>query len=191
MFNIVIFGAPGSGKGTQSERIAKKYGLHHISTGEVLRQEIADKSELGLIAQEYISNGYLVPDDLVINMLADMINKHPDIKGFLFDGFPRTITQGEALDSLLREKNTSIAMVLNLSVDEKESISRMLKRGEQSGRSDDNLETIKKRIEVYKEQTEPLTDYYKKQGKLFRITGSGTSEDVLEKIMEEIDRMNP
>jgi adenylate kinase len=187
MFNIVIFGAPGSGKGTQSELIIKKYGLYHVSTGDILRQEIKNQSTLGLTAQEYIRQGQLVPDPLIIDMLADTLDKNPQPKGYIFDGFPRTLFQGEALDSMLRERDNTIAAVLWLLVEEKELIFRLLKRGELSDRSDDNMETIQQRLNVYKEQTEPLKEYYKKQGKLFNIKGNNTVEDIFESIMEVID----
>jgi len=189
MLNVVIFGAPGSGKGTQSEMIISKYGLFHISTGDILRQEIKKQTELGLIAEGYIKTGQLIPDELIIKMLADVLDANLEAKGFIFDGFPRTIAQGEALDELLREKNTSIIAVLNLSVDEKELISRLLKRGEESGRADDNLEVIQNRLEVYRNQTEPLKEYYKKKGKLFNIKGNNEIEDVFEQIVDVLDRL--
>jgi adenylate kinase len=187
MLNIVIFGAPGSGKGTQSELIIKKYGLYHISTGDILRQEIKNQSTLGLAAQEYIHQGQLIPDPLIIDILADTLDKNPHAKGYIFDGFPRTLFQGEALDSMLRARDSTIAAVLWLLVDEKEIIFRLLKRGERSFRTDDNMEIIQQRLNVYKEQTEPLKEYYKKQGKLFNIKGNNTVEDIFENIMEVID----
>lgn len=190
MLNIVIFGAPGSGKGTQSKLIIEKYGLQHISTGEILREEIAGKTALGRIAEKYINQGHLVPDQLVIDMLAEILSKHTDIKGFLFDGFPRTLSQGEALDDILRERGTTVAAVLSLSVEEPELVHRLLKRREECNRHDDNIETIKKRFEVYKLQTEPLKEYYKKKGKLFKIKGEGSTNEIFENIMETIDRIN-
>lgn len=189
MLNIVIFGAPGSGKGTQSQLIIEKYGLHHLSTGEILREEIANRTPLGLIAEEHINQGHLVPDQLVIDMLSDILDKHPGVKGFLFDGFPRTLAQGEALDALLRKKETSIAVVLSLTVDEKELTQRLLKRGIDSGRSDDNLETIQERLEVYKSQTEPLKEYYRKNGRLLKIQGEGAVDEIFEGIMAALDRI--
>ena len=189
MLNIVIFGAPGSGKGTQSELIISKYGLFHISTGDILRQEIKKQSELGLIAQEYIKTGQLVPDGLIIKMLAEVIDSNPKAKGYIFDGFPRTIAQGKALDELLSEKNTSITAVLNLFVEEAELLARLLKRGEESGRTDDNAEVIQNRLEVYRNQTEPLKEYYKKKGKLFKIKGQNTIEDVFEQIVDVLDKI--
>ena len=188
MLNVVIFGAPGSGKGTQSELIIEKYGLCHISTGEILRTEIEKRSELGLLADEYISKGQLVPDEVIVGILSDIIDESENVKGFIFDGFPRTLHQGEALDKMLREKKTSIVAVLNLAVEEEELIQRLLKRGKISGRSDDNLETIQSRLDVYRNQTEPLKAYYKKQGKLFTIKGDSI-EDVSERIAETLNRI--
>jgi len=189
MLNIVIFGAPGCGKGTQSELIIKKYQLYHISTGNVLRTEMEKQTELGQLAKEYVQKGQLVPDDLIIKMLADILKSNPKEKGFIFDGFPRTIAQGESLDQLLRDTNKSITAVLNLDVEEEILVDRLLKRGEVQGRSDDTLETIQKRLEVYKTQTEPLIAYYKKQGKLFVIKGNKPVEDVFENIKETLDRL--
>lgn len=188
MLNVVIFGAPGSGKGTQSELIIRKYELKHISTGEILRIEIEKRSELGLLADEYISKGQLVPDKVIIDMLGTILDENKDVKGFIFDGFPRTLAQGEALDKMLREKDTSVAVVLNLSVEEKELVQRLLKRGGVLGRSDDNLETIQSRLDVYHNQTEPLKEYYKKQGKLVTIKGD-TVDDVFEKITDMLNRI--
>jgi adenylate kinase len=187
MLNIVILGAPGSGKGTQSELIIKKYGLIHISTGDVLRQEIKNQTDLGLIAQAKINQGHLLPDELIIGMLADILDKHPDAKGFIFDGVPRTLSQGEALDAMLRERETTVAAVISLSVEQDELISRLLKRGEHYRRADDNLEVAQHRLAVYKEQTEPLKEYYKKKGKLFNIKGRNSIEDIFESITQVID----
>ena len=189
MLNIVIFGAPGCGKGTQSELIIEKYQLYHISTGNVLRTEMEKQTELGKLAQEYVQKGNLVPDDLIIKMLADILKSNPDEKGFIFDGFPRTLPQGEALDQLLRDANKSITAVLNLDVEEEMLIDRLVKRGEIQGRSDDTPETIRKRLEVYKAQTKPLIAYYKKQGKLFTVKGNKPVEDVFENIKEILDRL--
>lgn len=190
MLNIVIFGAPGSGKGTQSSLIIEKYGLQHISTGEILRREIEAQTALGLIADEYISQGHLVPDQIIIDMLADILDKTPDAKGFIFDGFPRTLNQGEALDQMLRERNNSIAAVISLSVDNEELVQRLLKRGQECGRADDNLETIQERLRVYRDQTEPLKEYYTKKGKLFKVSGSGSVEDIFEGITDALDRLS-
>jgi adenylate kinase len=189
MLNVVIFGAPGSGKGTQSELIISKYGLSHISTGDILRKKNKNQTELGVIAEEYIRKGQLIPDSLIIKILADVLDANPDAKGYIFDGFPRTIAQGEALDNYLREKNTSIIAVLNLVVDEKSLIERLIKRGVEDGRSDDAPAIIQNRLDVYHNQTEPLKEFYKKKGKLFTIKGNNSIEDVFEKITEVLDRL--
>ncbi|MDR0874393.1 MAG: adenylate kinase [Prevotellaceae bacterium] len=186
MTNVVIFGAPGSGKGTQSELIIKKYGLDHISTGDVLRAEIKNKTELGKIAEGYISDGKLVPDELIIDMLASVLDSKKDSKGVIFDGFPRTIPQGQALDKMLKERGTEVQVVLSLEVDDAELVDRLLKRGQISGRADDNLETIKSRLEVYHGQTSPLKQYYVEQGKLAAIKGTGTIEEIFERITKAI-----
>ena len=184
--NIVIFGAPGSGKGTQSEKLIEKYGLTHISTGDVLRKEIKNGSKLGKIAEEDISKGQLLPDELIVNILADTLDKCEIVKGVIFDGFPRTIPQAEALKKVLSERNMDISVVLGLEVEEKELIDRLLKRGAISGRSDDNIETINKRLEVYHSQTDPLREYYIKEGKYKPITGDGTIDEIFEKIKKAI-----
>jgi len=189
MLNIVIFGAPGSGKGTQSQLIISKYGLHHISTGDILRQEIKKQTVLGTIAEEYIKAGQLIPDELIIKILGDVLDANSETRGFIFDGFPRTIAQGKALDQMLREKNTSIIAVLNLVVDEEELLERLVKRGEESHRSDDDPDIIQKRLEVYHNQTEPLKEYYRKKGKLFKIKGNNSIDDVFEKIVDVLDRL--
>ena len=150
MMNIVIFGAPGSGKGTQSEKLIEKYGLYHISTGDLLRKEIKAGSELGKIADDYISKGQLLPDSLIIDMLAKLLDTTPEAReGVILDGFPRTIPQAQALEALLRDRGMELSAVVGLEVDEPELIDRLIKRGQVSGRSDDNLETIKKRLDVY------------------------------------------
>lgn len=184
--NIVIFGAPGSGKGTQSERLIEKYGLTHISTGDVLRKEIKSGSELGKIADGYISKGQLLPDELIVNILADTLDKSEIVKGVIFDGFPRTIPQAEALKKMLAERNMEISVVLGLEVEEKELVDRLLKRGAISGRSDDNLETINKRLEVYHNQTDPLREYYIKEGKYKPVVGNGGIDEIFEKIKKII-----
>ncbi|MDR3339182.1 MAG: adenylate kinase [Candidatus Symbiothrix sp.] len=190
MLNVVIFGAPGSGKGTQSELIISKYGLYHISTGDILRTEMKNQTELGKIAEDYIKNGQLIPDDLIISMLSEVLGENSQSKGYIFDGFPRTLVQGEALDQLLREKNTSVVAVFNLQVEEDELITRLLKRGNDQRRTDDTLEVIQKRLEVYHTQTEPLKEYYKKKGKLFTIKGANSIDDVFEQITDVIDHLS-
>ena len=190
MLNIIIFGAPGSGKGTQSEFIIKKYDLLHISSGEILREEIEKQTALGLIAKKYISKGHLVPDQLIIDIISSVLDRNPQAKGYILDGFPRTLSQGEHLDLMLRDKGTAIAAVFNLVVDEEELTRRLLLRGKEFGRADDNIETIQERLLVYRNQTEPLNEYYKKKGKLFKIKGGSSAEDVFENIAEVIDRLS-
>lgn len=179
MFNIILFGPPGSGKGTQSDKIVARFGLVHLSTGNLLRQEIADKTPLGTEAKNFIDKGQLVPDEVVIGMIDTMLEKHADAKGFLFDGFPRTVAQAEALDKLLALKKTSICKVLALEVSEEELVRRLVKRGETSGRSDDTDEAIiRNRFNVYKKETEPVAAHYAKQDKLVRIKGEGSVDDI-------------
>jgi adenylate kinase len=189
MLNIVILGAPGSGKGTQSKLIIEKYGLHHISTGDMLRKEIEERTALGAMAEEYIQQGQLVPDEIIIDMVANLLDKTPCPKGYIFDGFPRTIAQAHALDELLRERNSPIIAVLTISVEDRELVRRIIKRGEIENRADDTLETVQKRLAVYKNQTEPLKEYYKKMGKLFKIKGGNSVDDVFELVTEVIDRL--
>lgn len=188
MFNLILFGPPGSGKGTQSEKIVEKFGLIHLSTGNLLRQEIADKTPLGLEAKNFMDKGQLVPDEVVIGMIDSSLEKHADAKGFLFDGFPRTIAQAEALDKLLALKKTSICKVLALEVTEDELVKRLVKRGETSGRSDDTDELIiRKRFSVYKNETEPVAEYYNAHSKLVRLQGEGTVDDIFNKLSTCID----
>lgn len=182
--NIVIFGAPGSGKGTQSENLISEYGLFHISTGELLRDHIARGTEIGKVADQYISQGQLIPDQLMIDILADLFKQQPEAieKGVIFDGFPRTIAQADALAELLKSYNTEIHAVVGLEVDEDELIRRLLERGKQSGRADDNLETIRKRLVVYHGQTAPLRDYYVEKGTYNRIEGNRTVNEIFDDI---------
>lgn len=187
MLNVVIFGAPGSGKGTQSELIIKEYGLDHISTGEVLRAEIKAQTELGKIADSYISKGQLVPDELIIDVLAKVLDDKKGSKGVIFDGFPRTIAQAKALKKMLNERGTDVSVMLNLEVEEEELIQRLLKRGEISGRSDDNLETIKSRLHVYHTQTAPLKEYYVAEKKHTAVKGMGSIDDIFTRVCEAIN----
>ena len=186
MLNIVIFGAPGSGKGTQSERIVAKYGINHISTGDVLRAEIKNNTELGKIAKGYIDQGQLIPDELIIDILAKTLDSFENSKGVIFDGFPRTIPQAEALKKVLAERGQSVSIMLDLDVPENELMTRLIKRGQESGRADDNEETIKKRLVVYHSQTAPLIDWYKAEGQYCHINGLGTMEGIFEEICKAI-----
>lgn len=187
--NIVIFGAPGSGKGTQSERIIARYGLHHISTGDVLRDHIARGTELGKVANDFISKGQLIPDELMMEVLADIFRQKPEYlsEGVIFDGFPRTIAQADALAKLLKEYNTDIHAVVGLDVDEEELVRRLLLRGQSSGRSDDNIDTIKKRLNVYHSQTSPLRDYYTEIGTFNAINGNGELDRISADIFNVLD----
>ncbi|MDE6563740.1 MAG: adenylate kinase [Muribaculaceae bacterium] len=189
MMNLVIFGAPGSGKGTQSEKLIEEYNLHHISTGELLRDHIARGTELGKLANTYISNGLLIPDELMIEVLDEIFKNDPAkvAQGVIFDGFPRTVAQAEALSEMLKEYGSEIHAVVGLEVEEDELIRRMLERGKQSGRSDDNLETIKKRLNVYHRQTSPLRDYYMEKGKYHSIDGNGTVDGIFGLIKRALD----
>lgn len=183
---VVIFGPPGSGKGTQSDKIIEKYGYAHISTGDVLRAEIGEKTELGNKAKEFITKGQLVPDDLIVDMLAATLDKIETSTGVIFDGFPRTTPQAEALQTMLKARGGDVNVMLSLEVERQELISRLLKRGETSGRSDDNLEIIEKRIEVYNEQTSPVIDFYKAEGSYKAINGIGTVDEIFASIVEAL-----
>ena len=189
MLNIVIFGAPGSGKGTQSERIVEKYGINHISTGDVLRAEIKNGTELGKTAKGYIDQGQLIPDELMIDILASVFDSFKDSKGVIFEGFPRTIAQAEALKKMLAERGQDVSVMVDLEVPEDELMVRLIKRGKDSGRADDNEETIKKRLHVYHSQTAPLIDWYKNEKKYQHINGLGTMEGIFAEICEAIDKL--
>ena len=179
MKNIVIFGAPGSGKGTQSDKIIAEFGVAHISTGDVLRAEIKAGTELGKTASGYINEGKLVPDSLIIDMLASTLDsKGKDIPGVIFDGFPRTIAQAEALDEMLEQRGEKVNVVIGLEVDDAELIKRIVERGKTSGRADDNEETAKKRLDTYYAQTLPLKKFYEDQGKYVKINGVGTIDGI-------------
>lgn len=190
MKNIVIFGAPGSGKGTQSDLLIKKYGFGHISTGDVLRNEIKNGTELGKTAKGYIDNGQLIPDDLMVNILASVYDSFgSDHAGVIFDGFPRTIAQAEALKAMLAGRGHSVAAMIELDVPEDELMARLIKRGQESGRSDDNEETIKKRLDVYHSQTSPLIEWYEKEGIHNHINGLGELDRIFKDICEVIDNI--
>lgn len=189
MFNIILFGPPGSGKGTQSTKLIEKYGLKHLSTGDLLRSEIAQQTPLGLEAKNFIDKGQLVPDEVVIGMISTALETNPNVPGFLFDGFPRTATQAEALDKLLQLKKTSIAVMLALDVSEEELVKRLLKRGESSGRSDDTNEAvIRSRIEEYETKTRVVADYYNQFNKVVHLKGEGSIDEIFDSICAEIDK---
>lgn len=187
MLNIVLFGPPGAGKGTQSQKLVSQYNLIHLSTGDLLRSEINAGTELGKEAKILMDDGKLVPDEIVIGMIRHKLETNPGAAGFIFDGFPRTEKQAEALDELLEEEGTSITMMLALQVKDAELIKRLLERGKDSGRPDDqNEEVIRKRLDVYQAQTAVLKEYYKKQDKFEGIDGSGTIDEVFERLSNSI-----
>ena len=189
MYNLILFGPPGSGKGTQSEKLVEKYGLIHLSTGDLLRKERALKTPLGIEAQQIMDKGQLVPDEVVIGMISSALDNNPDAKGFLFDGFPRTVAQAEALDKLMELKKMEIDQVLFLEVDEEELIQRLVNRGKTSGRTDDADENIqRRRQEVYKNETLPVAAYYTKQKKVIQINGMGTIDEIFAKLTSQIDK---
>ncbi|HAO46910.1 MAG TPA: adenylate kinase [Ferruginibacter sp.] len=189
MFNLILFGPPGSGKGTQSEKLIAKYGLKHLSTGDLLRSEIREQTPLGKEAQNFMDKGQLVPDEVVIGMISSALDNNPNAKGFLFDGFPRTAAQAEALDKLLELKEAPIAVMLALEVSEEELIKRLLKRGETSGRSDDTNESvIRARITEYHNKTAVVADYYKQFDKVEMVKGEGTIDEIFNRLCTEIDK---
>src|SRR6185436_16618935 len=189
MFNLILFGPPGSGKGTQSEKLIAKYGLKHLSTGDLLRHEIASKTPLGQEAQNFMDKGQLVPDEVVIGMISSALDAHPECKGFLFDGFPRTSAQAEALDKLLELKKAPIAVMIALEVSEEELVKRLLKRGETSGRSDDTNEAvIRARITEYHNKTAAVADHYRKFDKVVMVKGEGTVDEIFSALCREIDK---
>ena len=188
MFNLILFGPPGSGKGTQSEKLIEKYKFKHLSTGDLLRSEIAQKTPLGLEAKNLMDKGQLVPDEVVIGMISSALDTYRDVNGFLFDGFPRTTAQAEALDKLLDFNKTSIGAVLFLQVPEDELISRMINRAKTSGRSDDADENVqRKRLEVYTRDTLPVANHYRKSDKVVEVEGVGTVDDIFQALCTVID----
>jgi adenylate kinase len=189
MFNLILFGPPGCGKGTQSDKLVEKYGLIHISTGDLLREEMRQETPLGIEAKSFIDKGQLVPDEIVIGMVDSFFEKNRDANGFLFDGFPRTVAQAEALDKLLELKKTGISRVIVLDVDEEELIKRLINRGKTSGRSDDMDEKVQRnRQEVYKKETLPVAAYYAKARKVSHVDGMGSIEEIFSRIASELDR---
>lgn len=188
MFNLILFGPPGSGKGTQSTNLIQTYGLQHLSTGDLLRDEISRETNLGLEAKKFMDAGQLVPDAVVIGMIGSKLDEHPNARGFIFDGFPRTTAQAEALDNLLALKKTDISVLLSLEVPEEELKQRLVLRGEVSGRSDDNEEVIQKRIAEYKAKTEAVANYYEGQGKLERIKGVGSIEEIFGLLRNQVEK---
>lgn len=190
MKNIVLFGAPGAGKGTQAAKLKEKFMLNHISTGEVIREQIRNKTALGLSVQDYIAKGELAPDALVIGMVASYVKSHSDCRGNIFDGFPRTTPQAEAFDKILSEDGLKVDVMLELVVDEEELVKRLLLRGKESGRADDADESvIRNRISVYKAQTAIVADYYKKQGKYVAVKGVGEVDEIFERLCYEVEKL--
>ena len=191
MKNFVLFGKPGSGKGTQAEHLSEKYKLYHISTGDLFRKNISQNTNLGLLAQSYMDKGELVPDEVTIKMLENEIKENPQSKGFLFDGFPRTIAQAESLDKFLKSIDMQINATIALDVDEEELISRIIDRGKTSNRSDDqDIEKIQNRFNEYNIKTSTLSKYYKDQKKFFEVDGSGSVDEITKRLFDLIDSFN-
>jgi adenylate kinase len=188
MFNFILFGPPGSGKGTQSVKIAEKYNLVHISTGDIFRKNIREKTPLGIKVQSIIEKGELVPDSLLIEILEDALQQHAKAKGFVFDGFPRTIQQAKDLDAMLARRKEAVSLVLALEVGDDEILKRLLKRAEIEGRKDDTQEVIANRIEVYNTQTQPLIDFYKNKKIFQSIHGLGGIDQIFTGICKLIDQ---
>lgn len=190
MTNLVLFGPPGSGKGTQASRLKDKYGLVHISTGDVFRFNIKNETELGRQAKSFMDKGQLVPDDITIKMLEAEVNKNLEVEGFIFDGFPRTVAQAEALSDFLAEKHTEVSAMIALEVEDDILVERLLERGKTSGRKDDADESIiRNRIDVYHKETSVLKEYYKKQGKYYGVNGVGSIEEITGRISNVIDKL--
>lgn len=188
MLNLVLFGPPGSGKGTQAEKLVQKYGLVHLSTGDIFRANIKGETDLGKLAKSYIDNGQLVPDEVTIDMLQSEADKHADAKGFIFDGFPRTTFQAEALDKYMASRNTAISVMLALDVNEEELKRRLLERGKLSGRPDDqNPDVIQNRIDVYNRETAPAKEFYTQQNKYCGVNGVGAIDDIFNALCAEIE----
>ncbi len=190
MLNLVLFGPPGAGKGTQSQKLIEKYGLIHLSTGDLLRSEKAQGTELGLEADKLMKHGMLVPDEVVIGMISHKLDANRDAEGFIFDGFPRTVAQAEALDDLLKSKEEAISAMIALEVDDEELEHRLLLRGKDSGRADDaNPEVIRKRIKEYNDKTAPVAHFYKNQNKFYSVNGVGSKEEIFASICAIIEKL--
>ena len=191
MLNLVLFGPPGAGKGTQAEKVIEKYELVHFSTGDILRNELASSTELGLEAKKYMDKGELVPDEVVIGMIDAKVERNKAAKGFVFDGFPRTIQQAEALDELLNKKGLKVSGLIVLEVDHDELVKRLVNRGKDSGREDDkDVSIIENRIQVYEKKTMPVVEYYKKANKYYPVKGVGEIDEIFQNICAEIDKLN-
>lgn len=190
MINLILFGPPGSGKGTQAAKLVEKYSLLHISTGDLFRHEMGNDTPLGLEAKSYIEKGELVPDSVTVGMLRNKVESNMEVKGYIFDGFPRTIPQAEALDRLLAEKGTAVSKLIMLDVEDDELVKRLLERGKTSGRKDDSDESIiRNRIEVYKEETSPVYDFYAAKDKAVKVNGIGSIDEIFGRLCAEIDAL--
>lgn len=190
MINLILFGPPGSGKGTQAEKLKEKYQLLHISTGDLFRYELGNNTPLGILARSYMEKGQLVPDEVTVGMLRNKVDAHPEAKGYIFDGFPRTISQAESLDAMLAERGQHISCLLMLDVPEDEIVARILSRGKTSGRADDNDPAIiRSRFEVYLKETTPVFDFYAQGGKAVKVDGVGEIEQIFDRLCEEIEKV--
>ncbi|HMR42423.1 MAG TPA: adenylate kinase [Saprospiraceae bacterium] len=188
MINLILFGPPGSGKGTQVAKLIETYNLLHISTGDLFRYEMGNNTPLGQKAKSYMEKGELVPDEVTIGMLKNKVDANPDVNGYIFDGFPRTVNQAKALDDLLEEKDTEVTGLVSLEVDDEEIVKRIMLRGVTSGRPDDNDESIvRTRIDVYKNETSPVFDFYARKGKAVKVPGMGTIEEIFDRLCSEIE----
>jgi adenylate kinase len=190
MTNLILFGPPGSGKGTQAAKIVEEFNLLHISTGDLFRYEMGNDTPLGQKAKSYMEKGELVPDEVTIGMLKNKVDANPDVPGYIFDGFPRNVTQAEALDKILTEKGTEVSILLSLDVEEDEIVKRILNRGKTSGRADDNDESIiRNRYEVYLSETSPVFDYYAEKDKSIKVNGIGSIDEIFNRLADEINKV--
>jgi len=188
MINLILFGPPGSGKGTQAAKLVEEYDLLHISTGDLFRYEMGNDTPLGKKAKSYIEKGELVPDEVTIGMLRNKVEANPEVSGYIFDGFPRTVAQAEALDELLASMGTQVSKLIMLDVEDDELVKRLLERGKTSGRADDTDESIiRNRIDVYKSETAPVFDYYRRHAKATRVNGIGRIEEIFERLCSEVE----